>query len=194
MSTTDPNLPPAPTESAPAPAAPSPTTTTEQPAGSDETSALRARIAELEAQQQRAVVTAPSAAVTGPWDEAAKNAGDEHQAPDPLPYTGPGAVTHSHPILSFGAAGQPVLDLVTLLAVLGYRENSIIKGANAYAVLDDTVMGDVRRFLADHDVAEAPSAFAGQAVPARDLVGNHVGPYIWQALEDAAEAKTDTEK
>jgi hypothetical protein len=95
-------------------------------------------------------------------------------------------VTHTKPILTYGAAGQDVEDLVKLLAVNGYTNTSFSKGENPSRVLDNSVMSEVKRFASEHHVSEDLQAFYGLTVPAEKLVGEHVGPYIWQALIDGA--------
>jgi hypothetical protein len=131
------------------------------------------------------------------WEVAAENGGPEHQLerdPDtrepkrrPRPYRGPGAVTHSRPILSYGSAGPEVRELAEMLAELGYDDNEVIKGRSPANGLDNTLMADVRRFATDHGVREDSAAFDGKEVPASRLVDEHVGPYIWQALEEAVQ-------
>jgi peptidoglycan hydrolase-like protein with peptidoglycan-binding domain len=96
------------------------------------------------------------------------------------------AVTHSQPILAGGAAGEPVQQLVRLLEVCGFSNNSIAKGENADGILDSTVMADVRAFCDKHGVAEDPEIFNGENVAPRDLIGHWVGPHTWQALYDEA--------
>lgn len=130
--------------------------------------------------------TPTTEAAAAPWETAAAHATDAHTGDDPLPYDGPGAVTHSHPIVTFGSAGEPVRHLARLLAELGYRDNTITRGLNAAGVLDDSVMTCVRAFCADTGARNDLAEYRGQSVPAEDLVRNHVGPHIWQALEDAA--------
>jgi hypothetical protein len=124
-----------------------------------------------------------------PWEVARLHAEDRHHGDVPEPYTGPGAVTHRMPPLTFGAAGDDVRELVRLLYVLGYRSNSVVAdpASNPNAVLDNSVMNDVRSFASAHGVENDPREFAGLAVPAEDLQGRVVGPYIWQALYAAAD-------
>jgi hypothetical protein len=136
-----------------------------------------------------------------PWELARENAESEHllerdpetgqPARRPKPYRGPGAVTHRHPMLSYGAAGDEVVALCDLLAELGYDDNAVARGQSPGNVLDNTVMADVSRFCSDYGVRNDVDEFQGQEVPANRLVDHHVGPYIWQALEAAAEAQRD---
>jgi peptidoglycan hydrolase-like protein with peptidoglycan-binding domain len=105
----------------------------------------------------------------------------------PEQYRGPGAVTHSMPMLTQGVADAsyptPVVsELVRRLKLLGYCENSIAKGTNAAGVFDASVWTDVVNFQRDHGIVENEQSFAGGTVPAQDLVDRHVGPYTWQAL------------
>jgi peptidoglycan hydrolase-like protein with peptidoglycan-binding domain len=96
------------------------------------------------------------------------------------------AVTHAQPILASGADGEPVKQLVKLLEVCGFTNNSIAKGENADGILDNSVMADVRAFCEKHGIAEDPEIFNGENVSPRDLIGNWVGPHTWQALYDEA--------
>lgn len=142
--------------------------------------------AEREAELQKALKQAnewPSKEWDGPapWDLARKfDEGTDRREDEP--YLGPCAVTHSHPTLTYGAAGPEVAELVRLLAVAGYRTNSVIEGKNPSLVLDTSVMADVKRFAQDYNVANDHSEWHGKAEPAHKLVDEHVGPYIWQAL------------
>jgi hypothetical protein len=95
-------------------------------------------------------------------------------------------VTHNEPILTGGASGPAVERLVRLLAAAGFASNSIVKGENPHAILDNTVMADVQRFWAAHDVAEPPELFEGRDVAAALETGKWVGPHTWQALIDYA--------
>ena len=95
-------------------------------------------------------------------------------------------VTHHEPMLTYGAAGDAVEKLVRLLAVNGYGNTSFATGDNPSRVLDNTVMMEVKRFAADNGVAEQLEGFKSLSVPAEQLVGEHVGPYTWQALIDGA--------
>ncbi len=49
-------------------------------------------------------------------------------------------------------------------------------------MLDQSVMADVRRFAAEHDVANDPAEFVGREQPPQVFQDTHVGPYIWEAL------------
>lgn len=97
-------------------------------------------------------------------------------------------VTHNEPILTGGAAGAPVERLVRLLAAAGYASNSVVKGENPHAIFDNTVMADVQRFWADHDVSEPPELYEGRDVAAVLESGKWVGPHTWQALKDNAKS------
>ncbi len=96
-------------------------------------------------------------------------------------------VTHNEPILTGGVSGAAVERLVRLLAANGYASNSVVKGENPHAILDNSVMADVHRFRAEKDVHEPPELFEGRDVPAADEEGKWVGPHTWQALKDGAE-------
>ena len=91
-------------------------------------------------------------------------------------------ISHNRPTLTFGSAGADVLELVRLLGNLGYATNTIAAGTNYQNVLDGSVMNDVRRFCADHDVANNPAEFVGREQPPQVYQDTHVGPYIWEAL------------
>lgn len=97
-------------------------------------------------------------------------------------------VTHNEPILTGGVSGPAVERLVRLLAAAGYATNTIVRGENPHAILDNSVMSDVRRFWADHDVHEPKDLFEGRDVAASDEEGKWVGPHTWQALIDIARA------
>jgi hypothetical protein len=118
-----------------------------------------------------------------PWELAA-----EHYEPEddgyPVPYTGPGAVTHNKPLLTEGSAGPDVAELARRLALLGpeYRDNTIAQGRNPGDVLDSSVMRSVRAFQRDYGVAENEDSFNGGSVPGSALVDRHVGPYTWQSI------------
>lgn len=128
-----------------------------------------------------------------PWDLAADHldandeAYDRVHGDDPEPYLGPGAVTHSMPLLTQGTADAtfptPVVsELARRLKELGYVDNTITHGENAAGVLDASVWASVQQFQRDHNVRENIGGFAGGTVPPQDLVDRHVGPYTWQAL------------
>lgn len=118
-----------------------------------------------------------------PWELAAEHADPEKVGGEyPEPYTGPGAVTHSKPLLAEGTAGADVLELARRLAKLGYRENTISQGRNPGDVLDSSVMRSLNQFQNDYGIAENEDSFNGGSVPGRELVNRHVGPYTWQAL------------
>jgi hypothetical protein len=96
-------------------------------------------------------------------------------------------VTHNEPILTGGSAGAPVERLVRLLAAAGYASNTIVKGENPHAVLDNSVMADVHRFWNEKGVAEPQELFQGRDVDPTKEAGKWVGPHTWQALKDEAE-------
>lgn len=173
-------------------------------AGGDELAELRARIAQLEAaeaaapgkgsiEQRRAEAAEafdgwPREGYDGPapWEVGALHADERHQGAVPEPYNGPGAITHTMPMLTFGAAGDPVRVLGELLRTLGYKTNSLATGENPNAVLDNSVMNDVRDFCTRYGVRNSQQEFEGLSVPAADVIDRVVGPYIWQALFMAA--------
>jgi hypothetical protein len=95
-------------------------------------------------------------------------------------------VTHNEPILTGGVSGAAVERLCRLLAAAGYANNSIVRGENPHAILDNSVMADVRRFWDDHDIAEPKDLFEGRDVAAADEEGKWIGPHTWQALIDNA--------
>jgi len=97
-------------------------------------------------------------------------------------------VTHHEPILTCGASGEPVERLCRLLAAAGYATNTVVKGENPHAVLDNSVMSDVQRFWDEHGVAEPPELFQGRDTDPRLEEGHWVGPHTWQALKDLAAA------
>ncbi len=86
-------------------------------------------------------------------------------------------ISHHEPLLASGSAGAIVQKLVDLLAVNGHATNTITLGENPGRILDQSVMGDVRAFAKEHDVAEDP---------ALGIEGDFIGPNTWQALYDAA--------
>jgi hypothetical protein len=169
----------------------------------DEVAELRARVAQLEhtespqrgpdpKQLAKDFEGWPREGYDGPppWEVAAAHAEDRHtRADQPDPYRGPGAVTHSEPLLTEGAAGDAVARLAELLKVLGYRDNTIARGENPANVLDQSVMHDVVAFARSHNVGEDLESFRGLAVPAEDAVQRVIGPYTWQALYAAAERR-----
>jgi hypothetical protein len=117
------------------------------------------------------------------YEQAAQNALATESKPgagdgDP----GDAVVNHNQPTLTFGSAGPDVLELVRLLKNLGYATNTVAAGTNFQNVLDGSVMTDVRRFCADHDVANDPAEFIGREQPPEVYQNTHVGPYIWEAL------------
>jgi hypothetical protein len=187
----------------PAAAAPAPIQPT-SPAPTEELAELRARLAQLEQQENanrqddgeqrrqeaaQALEDWPRKGYDGPapWEAARLHAADGHtRAVSPDPYRGPGEVTHSEPLLTEGAAGEPVARLAELLRVLGYRDNTIARGENPAFVLDQSVMHDVVAFARAHNVAEDLESFRGGSVPAEDAIARIVGPYTWQALHTAA--------
>ncbi len=99
----------------------------------------------------------------------------------------PELLQHGRPTLTFGAAGEHVLELVRLLKANGRENNSIARGVNMTNVLDQSVMDDVRAFTDEHDVHNDIGEFQGREVPADQLVNNHIGPHIWDALYRHAE-------
>jgi hypothetical protein len=95
-------------------------------------------------------------------------------------------VTHNEPILTGGVSGPAVERLCRLLAAAGYATNTVVKGENPHAILDNSVMSDVHRFWADHDIHEPKDLFEGRDVAAADEEGKWIGPHTWQALIDNA--------
>jgi peptidoglycan hydrolase-like protein with peptidoglycan-binding domain len=89
-------------------------------------------------------------------------------------------LTHKQPIVTSGAAGPLVRELVDLLAVAGHATNTIIDGENPGGVFDNSVLSDVRAFQAAHQVQEDPEM---------EIAGDFVGPNTWQALYDVAQQK-----
>jgi hypothetical protein len=114
---------------------------------------------------------------------ASEPAGETSQETPP-PVERP-AVTHKQPILTGGADGQAVQDLVKLLEVCGHATNTIAKGENPDGILDASVMADVRAFCEEHGVQEDRTLY-NERVPVADLLGKWVGPNTWQALYDEA--------
>ena len=105
-----------------------------------------------------------------PGEQAIEQATEEAAQSEPT-------ITHNNPILASGSAGPIVRELVQLLAVVGHATNTIISGENPGAVLDNSVMGDVKSFMKEHEIVESPNL---------DISGDFVGPYTWQALYDEA--------
>jgi hypothetical protein len=93
-------------------------------------------------------------------------------------------ITHHQPILTFGANGEPVKQLVELLAACGHATNKVIRGESPDAIFDTTVMSDVQAFLSQHGLAEPDELYAGQPAPIAEIRGKWVGPHTWQALYD----------
>jgi hypothetical protein len=130
-----------------------------------------------------------------PWEIAAVHGDESHDLKidprtntptgAPVPYTGPAAVVHDEPLLTYGSAGPEVERLVGLLARLGYADTREPLAAAAQ-VFDNSVMANVQRFQSEHGVSESLDQFQGLNVPAATLVEHHVGPYTWQALYDLA--------
>lgn len=116
------------------------------------------------------VAVAATAAPT--WPQTVAEA-----APD-----GEDGISHHMATLTSGSQGPDVLELVRLLKNLGYATNTIVAGTNFQNVLDGSVMADVRRFCADHDVANDPAEWIGREQPPQVFQETHVGPYIWEAL------------
>jgi hypothetical protein len=122
-------------------------------------------------------VDAAAAVASGPlWEQAATHAAANNCDP------GEFVVNHNQPTLTYGSQGPPVIELVGLLKNLGYATNTIVAGTNFQNVLDQSVMADVRRFCADHDIANDPAEFIGREQPPQVFQDTHVGPYIWEAL------------
>lgn len=130
---------------------------------------------------QEAAPSPVQAADTAAVDQHVGALAQEVPAGEELP-----PVTHNEPILTGGSAGPAVERLCRLLAAAGYASNTVVKGENPPAVLDNSVMADVNRFRAAHDVHEPPELFQGRDVPAADEEGKWVGPHTWQALKDNA--------
>jgi len=95
---------------------------------------------------------------------------------------GSDGISHHQPTLTTGSQGTAVVELVRLLKNLGYATNTIAQGTNYQNVLDLSVIADVRRFCADHDVANDPAEWVGREQPPQVFQETHIGPYIWEAL------------
>jgi hypothetical protein len=95
-------------------------------------------------------------------------------------------ITHGEPILTQGATGDKVRELADLLKKAGYEHNTIAKGENAHAILDNTVMSDVERFIHDHEIKEDDQMYEGRDAGVNELRGRWIGPQTWQKLHDLA--------
>jgi hypothetical protein len=134
-----------------------------------------------------------------PWEVAQAHGDELHQLKidtstrepiaTPTPYVGPGAVTHSEPILTTGAADTSTDGAVSRLAALlrdaGYEDNRDPL-ARAAGVLTNDLMREAHRFAGDHGIGNDVTEWQGRDVAADRLVGDVVGPYIWQGLYHAA--------
>lgn len=89
-------------------------------------------------------------------------------------------ITHSKGLITSGSGGPDVIDLAELLAKLGY-ESSISRGESPYGGYGESEQAAVEAFCRDYGVEEDPAVISATHAGA-------VGPWIWQALYNAAES------
>lgn len=83
---------------------------------------------------------------------------------------------HERPVLSSGSAGGHVVELVHLLAELGYP-CALTEGTNPFCILGPSELAAVESFRRDYGVREDPTAY-----PTDSETRTHVGPWTWEAL------------